>query len=326
VGDDSAVQLHHAYRIRLIVKGRSIEAILLDRVAKDSLSTLTVSPQWTITDTPAAVARKIFHDICVTGILNAGDVISGVYETSFITSNIPEPIDPITVHIKPQTLYDATVNICVPWELGFRLITDGYGYLYYNIYSGSDRTTSQTVLPAVVFATELDNLQNTKELTTIDKSKNVAYVFSPDGFQMVYPTGVDPTVAGFERRILVVDASDITSTSVSDVPSALIQRGKEQLAAARTFQGFDGEISHNSQYVYGVDYNLGDVVEMRNTDGVVNDMRVTEQIFVSDKEGDRSYPTLVTNIIINTGSWLSWLNNKQWIDLDADPTTWSLQP
>jgi hypothetical protein len=143
---------------------------------------------------------------------------------------------------------------------------------------------------------------------------------------MVYPTGVDPTVAGFERRILVVDASDITSTSVSDVPSALIQRGKEQLAAARTFQGFDGEISHNSQYVYGVDYNLGDVVEMRNTDGIVNDMRVTEQIFVSDKEGDRSYPTLVTNIIINTGSWLSWLNNKQWIDLDADPTTWSLQP
>jgi hypothetical protein len=310
----------------LTVKGRSIEAILLDRVAKGSLSTLTVSPQWTITDTPAAVARKIFHDICVTGILNAGDVISGVYETSFITSNIPEPVDPITAHIKPQTLYDATVNICVPWELGFRLITDGYGYLYYNIYSGSDRTTSQTILPAVVFATELDNLQNTKELTTIDKSKNVAYVFSPDGFQMVYPTGVDSTVAGFDRRILTVDASDITSASVSDVPSALIQRGREQLAASRTFQGFDGEISHNSQYIYGVDYNLGDVIEMRNTDGVVNNMRVTEQIFVSDQEGDRSYPTLVTNIIINTGSWLSWLNNKQWVDLDADPTTWSLQP
>lgn len=311
----------------LIVKGRSLEAILLDRVAKDSLSTLTVSPTWNITNPPATVARKIFHDICVTGILNAGDVISGVYETDYLSvSPMPEPIDPITVNIKPTTVYDAITSICSTWEMGLRLITDGYGYLYFNIYMGSDRTSDQTTFPAVVFSSELDNLQNTKELTTIDKSKNVAYVFSPDGFQMVYASLVDPTISGFERRVLVVDANDITSTSTTDVPAALIQRGKEALAAARTYQGFDGEISHNSQYTYGVDYNLGDLVEARSIDGVTNQMRVTEQIFVSDKQGDRSYPTLTTNLVINTGSWLSWMNNKHWIDLDADPTTWSLQP
>jgi hypothetical protein len=55
-------------------------------------------------------------------------------------------------------------------------------------------------------------------------------------------------------------------------------------------------------------------------------MRVTEQIFVSDSQGERSYPTLTVNTFITTGSWLSWMNNKVWLDLDGDATTWSEQP
>jgi hypothetical protein len=55
-------------------------------------------------------------------------------------------------------------------------------------------------------------------------------------------------------------------------------------------------------------------------------MRVTEQIFVGDKEGDRAYPTLAMNQFINTGSWLSWTSNITWLDMNADPTTWVDQP
>lgn len=312
----------------LIVKGRSFEAILFDRVAKDSLSTLTISPKWTITLPPADVARKVFHDICVTGILNVGDILPGISETSLLPgSNIVEPPDPITVDIKPSTVYDVVANVCQTWELGFRFLRDDTtSLMHFDVYSGSDRTSGQTILTPVIFSPQLDNLQNTKELISIDKAKNVAYVFSPDGFQMVYAFGIDPSVDGFDRRVLMVDASDITSASTSDVPSALVQRGKEQLAAARTFQGFDGEISQRSQFIYGRDYHLNDLVEMRNVDGVTNQMRVTEQIFVHDAEGFRTYPTLATNLFIATGSWLSWMNNKQWFDLDADPTTWSEQP
>jgi hypothetical protein len=136
---------------------------------------------------------------------------------------------------------------------------------------------------------------------------------------------VPPDTAGFDRRVLTVDASDITLSAGTALDAALLQRGKEELAKTRAFQAFDGEINTNSQYKYQVDYWLGDLVEMRNVDGVANQMRVTEQIFVSDKEGDRSYPTLTVNQFINTGSWLSWESNQQWIDLDADPTTWSEQ-
>ena len=317
----------------LTIKGRSFEAILLDRTAKDSTSTLTVSPQWTITRAPADLARFVYHDICANGILNNGDIIPLVSEGTLPSltgsSNIPEPSTIITLDIKPTTVYNViSAMICVPWDLGFRFLRqDSTGELFFDVYSGSDRTSGQTTLTPVIFSPQLENLQNTKELTTIDKSKNVAYVFSPDGFEMVYAADVDPTVGGIERRVLMVDASDITSTSTSDVPTALIQRGNDQLAAARTFNGFEGEVSQNSQYKYGTDYNMGDLVEVHNDDGVANYMRVTEQIFVCDSKGKRSYPTLTSNEFINTGSWYSWLSNKQWFDFDTDTTSvWSNQP
>ena len=309
----------------LTVKGRSIEAILLDRVAKESLSNLTTSPRWIITNPPATVARKIFHDICVTGILDPNDVIPFIVEGSFLSpSTIPEPIDPITVELEPVTVYDAIKNIGDVWNLGFRMLRNyDMSQLYFDIYTGSTRTSAQNVLPPVIFTPELDNLQNTKELTSIDQTKNVAYVYSPAGFQMVYAIGVDPDVEGFERRVLVVNASDITDEN-PDVASALIQRGNEELAKYRVYQAFDGEISRSSQYKYGTHYNLGDIVEMRNLSGVTNNMRVTEQIFVSDREGERSYPTLSLNTFINTGSWLSWLNNKVWSELTTEE--WATQP
>lgn len=311
----------------LSVKGRSLEACLLDRVAKNSLEDLTTSPKWTITDTPTEVIRKIFHDICVTGILDPLDVIPFINEGSFLPpSNIAEPIDPITVELDPTTVYDALVELCDVWNLGFRILRNyDTSQLWFDVYTGNDRTSGQGVLPPVIFSPELDNLQNTKELTNIDDTKNVAYVFSPAGFAKVYGIGVDPEVEGFERRVLVVNADDITDET-PNIESALNQRGAEELAKHRMYQAFDGEISQTSSYKYGRDYQLGDIVETRNSDGATNNLRVTEQIFVDDAEGERSYPTLTLNIFITTGSWLSWTNNKVWLDFEEDDTTWADQP
>jgi hypothetical protein len=302
----------------LTVKGRSLEAILEDRVAMASLTDLTTSPKWVITDTPTEVARKIFHDICVTGILDTQDIIPFVVEDTIMpTDTIPEPADPITVELDPQTVYNAIRDLSAIWVFGFRLLRNfDSSQLYFDVYMGSDRTTSQTILPAVVFTPELDNLQNTTELTTIDKAKNVAYVFSPAGVLMVYAPNVDPDIEGFERRILNVIASDITVDN-PDIPAALLQRGLEELAKNRTFQAFDGEINPNSTYKYQTHYYLGDIVEVRNRDGLTNKMRIVEQIFVSDGEGERSYPTLALNQFVTTGSWLS-MRTEVWDDFTTE--------
>lgn len=305
----------------LKIKGRDIICILMDRAY--------IGMNWT-PEAPADVGRDLFHKTCVVPQIDPGDKIAGIVEGTFVlASNIPEPVDPITFDAKPTDLYDAiATNILNPYELGMRILrNDADTQLYFDIYSGCDRTTDQTTLTPVVFAPQLDNLQNTSEITTIDTAKNVAYVFSDQPLQIVYGAAVDPTVDGFERRVVLVDGTSITNGATSGFTTQLIEAGNKALAAARTNFAFDGEISQKSQYVYGTDYNLGDLVELQNEDGVQNNMRVTEQIFAQDAQGEREYPTLVSNIVINTGSWLSWNNDKAWADLDTDTTdVWENQP
>lgn len=300
----------------LKITGQSIERMFENRAAFGVLDDLTTAPKWILTDTPAEVAKTVVRSICITGILDPGDVIPYLIEGSFLPEDtIAAPADPITVEISPQSVYSALKGICDPWSLGFRILRNGdLSQLYFDVYTGSDRTTKQNILPAVVFTPELDNLQNTRELSSVDDYKNVAYVYSPAGFETVYPEDVRPETAGFERHVLVVDASDITEDN-PDVSAALIQRGNEELSKHRSYSAFDGEINPNSIYKYGVDYYLGDLVEVRNTDGVTNDMRVTEQIFISDGEGIRTYPTLAVFLFIDTGSWLSWAANQVWEDM-----------
>jgi len=312
----------------LKVTGPSLEKILEQRVAMGALTDLTTNPKWILTGLPMAIARQIYHDICVTGILNAGDIIAGVTEASiFPVDTIAEPSDSIIYEMDPQTVYSAIKQLADAYGFGFRLVREPVSsQLYWDVYSGSDRTTQQHTLPAVVFSPTLDNLYNTKSLTTLELYKNVAYVVSPVGHEVVYPLDVDPSVAGFERNVLLVKADDITDTVPATASARMIQRGKEALAQNRQFSAFDGEIGQYTTYRYGTDYYLGDLVELRSSTGATNQMQVTEQIFVSDREGEKRYPTLAINKFITPGSWSAWDFNQVWEDLNLDPQTWADQP
>lgn len=299
-------------------KGPSIEAILEDRVAKDTMSDTTTEPKWIITGTPTNVARQIFYDICVAGNLNTADIIPFINVGTFMPGDtILEPDDVITTDLDPDSVYKVLTDLADIWQFGFRMLRFyDTSQLFFDIYMGSDRTSAQNVLPAIIFAPELDNLQNTSELSTISGAKNVAYVFSPAGVITVIADGVDPDVDGFDRRVLMVNASDIAVDN-PDVTAALIQRGKEELGKARAVAAFDGEVDQYMKYVYGVDYNLGDIVEQRNSDGVISHMRVVEQIMVSDAQGERSYPTLALNSFINPGSWPTY-GTTVWNDFTTE--------
>lgn len=300
----------------LKVKGFSLEEMLQDRTAKNTMSNLAVEPKWIITDQPADVIRAMFDHICRAGALSLSDVIPFLQPgTIFPLSNIPEPDTAITWEQSVDTLYNAIKGLAELYDLGFRLVRNfDTSQLYFDVYSGDDRTSRQAIFPPVIFAPNLDNLQNTEELTTIENSKNVAYVFSEVGFAVVYPDGVDPAqVTGFDRKVLMVNASDVNADTVN-IAAALQQAGKEALSQNRSLSAFDGELNQNSAYKYGVDYNLGDLVELRNQDGIITDRRVQEQIFVHDAEGERSYPTLAANDFIMAGTWLT-MGDVHWDEL-----------
>lgn len=307
-------------RAVLTLTGRSLEIIFENRLAKEDFTDLTTAPKWIITDLPADIVRKMFHDICGIGYLFPEDIIAGVTEASlFPPDNIPEPADEIVYEIEPMTLYKAMKDLCDVYNIGFRLIRDPATFgLYFDVYMGSDRTTQQTTLDAVVFSPDLENLKNTTELTTTALYKNVAYILCPIGYEIVYADGVDESVTGFERRVLVVVANDITDPE--DITPRMFQRGREELAKYRRFSVFDGEITQNSQYKYGAHFNLGDHVTFEKSNGVSNVMQVTEQIFVSDQEGDRSYPTLTINEFVTPGSWDAFNPSVTWDEVDPGLT------
>lgn len=300
----------------LTVSGRSLESVMVDRVAKKTLSDLTVEPKWILTGTPGAIARSIFLTTCVGGGLSASDVIPYIFSGNIFPSDtIAEASDIVTIELEPTTVYDAIKQICDIYSLGFRLVLDpAASKLYFNVYSGSDHTSAQTLRPAVIFSPNFDNLSDTSELTSVEQYKNIAYVFSKNGFNIVYSIGFDTSTAGFERRVLLVKADDIELPAGVALTEALRRRGIDELSRVQSFYGFDGELPQSSVYKYGVAYNLGDVLEMQNSSGVTNYMRVTEQIFVSDSEGDRSYPTLALNIVINPQSWFGWSSNQTWAE------------
>ncbi len=309
------------------VKGFSLEEVLNQRLARGTMGDLTATPKWTLTGPPADILRQMFHDICVTGILNPADVIPYIVEDSlYPPSTIPEPSTSVVYEIDPMMLYQAMSDLADVYDLGFRMVRDPVTLqVYFDVYTGSDRTTKQNILPAVVFSTGMDNLHNTTEFTTIQDYKNVAYVLSKVGSEVVYPLDIDPAITGFERNVLLVKADDIEDTDPMVASARMIQRGLEELAKHRRYSGFDGELSRNSKYKYGTHYNLGDLVELRNTNGFATDMQVTEQIFVSDKEGQRAYPTLSISQFITPGSWLGWDANEEWEEVG--PTEyWDNQP
>lgn len=312
----------------LTITGPSIEIITDDRVAFNVKDDLTTNPKWVITDTPGAVARKVFHDICVAGVLDVHDIIPYLADVDILpTDTIPEPMDPVTVEIEPDSVYNIIKAICEPYDLGFRLLRNfDTSQLVYEIYSGVDRTSLQTIYPAVIFSPDLENLKNTKELKSTSGVKNIAYVYSNLGFEVVVATDVDPDVIGFERQVLAVKMQDFDEgTPAATVTALMQQKGREELAALRSFQGFDGEVNQSSQYKYGTDYQLGDLVELHGKDGIAVNMRVTEQIFVSDDEGERSYPTLSVKQLITPGSWLAE-GTKVWFDYDDNDTAWADMP
>lgn len=308
-------------RTLLTATGVSAEALLDDRVATDGVSWISPSQKWLKTGTPGDVCRDIFKLICVDGILNPGDIIPFIQPgTLYPAGSIPEHSQAYNFEIPLSSVYSAIKDICDMYDLGFRLVRDGdKSKLYFEVYTGNDRTTQQSVRTPVIFSPDFDNLMNVSEFMSLADTKNVAYVFTKNGSLIVYGDEATSDTAGFDRRVLQVDALDIEDPAGPDLDALMLKRGLEELAAHRPLAAFDGELSKLSKYKYLRDYGLGDLVEMRNTNGAINHMRVTEQIFVSDEQGDRSYPTLTINRFIMPGTWDSW-GNETWDEGGED--TW----
>lgn len=101
----------------------------------------------------------------------------------------------------------------------------------------------------------------------------------------------------YNRRMTFLDLTN--TLKPNDFPSwesywkAIVTEEKKELAKHKYIEVFDGKISNNLRYKYGVDYKLGDVLTIIN-DGKKYKALVSEFIRSYNKDGYESYPSIIS--------------------------------
>jgi len=224
-----------------------------------------------------------------------------------------------TIPVGP--LYSVLQPIAEKDGLGMSLYLESsdaeVGYkLKFTTYRGVDRTSTQTAVPLIRLTPDLETLGGLKELRSIDGYKNVVYVVYKNQISFHYE---DPNniPVGLNRRVMVRDAEgepigtgggsggwdtvhggyygggySRTYVSAQDITKFREQNAKDALANNNYIRAIDGQISQNNPYKFGIDYGLGDILELESLTGLRQKARVTEYIRTQDKTGIREYPTL----------------------------------
>lgn len=220
-----------------------------------------------------------------------------------------------------DNLLETIVEICQSFNIGFKMVLNSDNQFVFSLYSGTDRSYDQTEQTYVVFSPDFDNIINSNYYEDITPYKNVTLVAGegegPD--RLTFAVG---TASDLARRELFTDARDISrrkeyeEQEISDdewpdkekpdgddseedefIPieeynEKLKQRGLEKLTETTKEKTFDGKVDSSRMFVYGEDFFIGDIVQIKNEFGIEGSARVIEYVMSENiEEGLSYYPT-----------------------------------
>lgn len=286
----------------ITVKGRTLEAFFNERYMRTSAS-MSVN-ELIIEDRPGNILSEIVERVTIAGTGSEGlgeeiDIIPFLVIGDIDTS---DPV--ISKQIPFGYMYDIMFPIAETAKLGMRVYlsrADPFGYeLTFTAYKGIDRTSDQLDNDLVRFSSAQDSMTNIKQVGSIVGYKTVVYVYPPSWSSVTSPTVVyapssSDAARGFDRRVLVLQANDISEDQVTGgttLASLLAKAGADALANNNFTKLVDGEVVPQLRYQYGTNYKLGDLIELVGNDGVIQKAQITEYIRTKDATGERAYPTV----------------------------------
>lgn len=207
-------------------------------------------------------------------------------------------------------------------------------YFVFEVYYGEDRSYDQEDNAWVVFSPNYENLLNSNYYESTRNLRTVAIVAGDadnEYGQEIIRVNRRPDLIELDRREMFVDASDIelpsdevdedairNSMSGENITSAMIdaaiaaakyqeylknlpvyqeqlrQRGYEELSTRNAEESFEGEIEATRQYLYGRDFFIGDIVQIRDEYGKEASSRITEVVRSHDASGEKTIPTFTS--------------------------------
>lgn len=284
----------------LKITGRSLESILDRRI---------IWHQITVDGNVQSVIRTLINDQIISPALPERRISNFIFVNT--SDDYINSCEIEQVQYLGENLYDVVLDICSVFDIGFKITyNENTGNFEFRLYHGTDRSYDQDVNPWVIFSPEYDNLIGTDYIENYIPYKNANLVAGeePDkdsGKNRFFVYVTDSSDAtGLNRREMFTDGSskqqkykdendqDVELTDAQYI-AVLKQFGLEELNKPenRKSTSFDGEMAVYGEFVYGKDFLLGDIVQMRNEYGIETSVKIVEMIMSQSTDGIKYYPT-----------------------------------
>lgn len=309
----------------ITASGRFAKAIL-DRRIIYTLSGNTVTPTTISGKVEVAVRTLVYNNAISCSFDSRRNIsILGLAALKNLSPIIvDEGGQPAEKQVSTENLMSYTDNVLKEYGMSATMIlNDSNKKILYSVFMGSDRSANNTSgNQAVIFSIEYDNLNSSTYDINDSDDRNAALIGGEgQGVDRFYSL-LRGTESGLQLREMFVNASSVnrkyqetysendaltvvnTLTNVKyDKSNIILTAEKEytdaQYSALLNQQGqielnkhieketFSGDINPtNGQWVYGVDYFLGDIVTVQdNTINKYVDSRITEVTEVQDDNG-----------------------------------------
>jgi hypothetical protein len=182
----------------------------------------------------------------------------------------------------------------IGWEIYLDLVNKAW---IFDIVEGRDLTTAQAVNIPVIFSVEFDNIKGQHYTDSALNLKTVGYAGGQgeEELRLIQQIG---DAEGLGRLETFLDCSDAADAD------ELLANGQQKLAELKQAQSFEVNISPSGSFIYGTDWDLGDLVTVRSSKwGITMHSRITEVKEIYESSGfnleatfGNSIPTIVDKI------------------------------
>ena len=237
-----------------------------------------------------------------------------------------------TTAIPYGPVYDALRKIAEQHTIGMQVFLNTNDYtLRFRTYKGTNRTSNKSKNPhnpIVRFSPVMDSLAKVSELRSVADFKTLVYSYASNLEQidvdpLTTPGHVNmqfiqtsPGVArrspqegkytGFDLRAEMTLEGDIKINNdinktdpqgdfagmQKELREILGNRASKEMNQHPFVRSVDGEVAPTNLFLYGRDYQLGDIIEVQGPSGFSDTSRVTEYIRSQDSNGENAYPTV----------------------------------
>lgn len=280
------------------IVGRSLESILDRRIV------------WEKTDVDGNFQQQI-QKLFNQNIINAPIVDRRISNFVFEPST-DEAITKLTLtnQYAGDTLLSIIETLTEEFDIGWKITLNDAKQFVFTFYTGTDRSYAQNTNSYVIFSPSYENVIESTYTVAGGNFKSVVLVAAEDSSYSM--TGESVSLAerpkiyrvigggtGLLRRELYTTLSGVTQEegeSRESYERKLDQFGREELKKYTISKKFDGQYETRIAFRYGVDFFMGDTVEVADEFGNEGSSKIIEFIWSNNvSNGEEAYPTFRSN-------------------------------